>query len=101
MLGKSQRMGFKELLRDPKPLNPMPMSEKSPKLLLSYVDRDKGNFHEVSKLRQTILVHVNLSLAFEISVDKIAEYTTHTCLVSEKDVCIAKIEDKMYVLFSS
>lgn len=96
---KVKEPGFEELLCDPKPLNPMPISKNRPKLLLSYVDRDEEHFHKVSKRRQAVLVYVNLSLAFEIYVDKIVEYATQTGLVSEKEVFIAKITEKKYVLF--
>ncbi|KAF3341997.1 hypothetical protein FCM35_KLT00635 [Carex littledalei] len=91
--------GFEELLRGLKPLNPKEMPANRPKMVLSYLDRDEHHFEELAKLRKAVVVQVNMSLLLDISIEKIAEMAGKTELVMEREISVATIAEKRFVIF--
>ena len=86
-------------MQGPRPLNPMPMPENRPKKVMSYLDMNEEHYQEISKLKQAVVVQCSLNLNFEISIDKIAEMAEETNLVTQKDISVAKIGDRKFLIF--
>lgn len=91
--------GFEDLLMANRPLNPPPMPMDRPAKVRVYVDRDSEYYHEVNRLKQAVVVHtMDLPINFELSVDKVAEWVTQTKVMEEKDVTIAAISKKRFLI---
>ncbi|KAF3341753.1 hypothetical protein FCM35_KLT00391 [Carex littledalei] len=91
--------GFRDLLMANRPLNPPPMPPNRQADLKVYVDRDQEYYQEVQRLQQAVVVHTEgLAINFELSVDKVAEWVTQTKVIDAKEVSIAVISQRRFLI---
>lgn len=88
-----------DLLRADRPLNLPPMPENRPQDIKCYVDCDEEYDHEVNRLHQAVVVHTTeLSINFELSVDKVAEWVAESGVIKEHEITIARISRGRFII---
>lgn len=92
-------LDFKELLTGDRPLNAPPLPTNRPKKIRCFVDCDAEYHHEVKRLQLAVLVKASgISINFELSVDKVAEWIAKSNLIPEREVTIAALTNQRFLV---